>query len=67
MTTFFTHADLGGVRGNDNDGVVQFLGIKYASLKDRFSAASLVSDYGSGSIDATAFGYRILASPTDSC
>ncbi|KAF2442415.1 alpha/beta-hydrolase [Karstenula rhodostoma CBS 690.94] len=56
MTTTYKHKDLGEVKGNSNDGVVQFLGLKYASLENRFAAPSLVTDYGSGHTDATKFG-----------
>ncbi|KAL5447662.1 hypothetical protein PMIN05_001957 [Paraphaeosphaeria minitans] len=50
------HKDLGEIQGNSNNGVVQFLGLKYASLENRFAAPSLVTDYSSGLIDATKFG-----------
>lgn len=51
------HKDLGEVRGDNHDGVVHFLGVKYASLENRFAAPSLVTDYSSGKIDATKYGY----------
>ncbi|KAJ4296317.1 hypothetical protein N0V90_006362 [Kalmusia sp. IMI 367209] len=56
MTTTFKHQDLGDVKGNAKDGVVQFLGLKYASLEDRFASPSLVTEYGSGVIDASKYG-----------
>ncbi|KAF1975707.1 carboxylesteras-like protein [Bimuria novae-zelandiae CBS 107.79] len=56
MTTIFKHADLGKIKGNIKDGVAQFLGLKYASLQNRFAAPSLVTNYGSGTVDASKFG-----------
>ncbi|RAR15774.1 para-nitrobenzyl esterase [Stemphylium lycopersici] len=56
MSATFKHAALGELEGNKVDGSIQFLGLKYASIKDRFAPPELVSDYGSGSTDATKFG-----------
>lgn len=39
------------------DGVVQFLGIKYASLKDRFAASEIYEHDAQGTINATQLGY----------
>jgi hypothetical protein len=36
--------------------VIQFRGIKYASLKDQLSVPEMVTTYGSDIIDATSFG-----------
>lgn len=57
MSATFKHAALGELEGNKVDGSIQFLGLKYASIKDRFAPPELVSDYGSGSTDATKFGF----------
>jgi hypothetical protein len=57
MSTVFEHADLGGIRGKVVDGTVQFLGLKYASLKDRLALPQLVTRYGAGTIDASKYGY----------
>lgn len=57
MTTTFKHADLGELKGNVVDGTAQFLGLKYASLENRFAAPQLVTTYGSGAVDASKYGY----------
>ena len=56
MSNTFTHKELGAVKGNTKDGVTEFLGIKYASLENRFAPPSLVTSYGAGPLDATKFG-----------
>ena len=57
MSIAHKHKDLGEVQGTSHAEVVQFLGIKYASLENRFAAPSLVTDYSAGQLDATKFGY----------
>jgi hypothetical protein len=42
--------------GKNGNGVVQFLGISYASLKDQLSVPEMMQDYGADVIDATKFG-----------
>lgn len=57
MTAQVKHPQLGQIQGRQADGVIQFLGIKYASLKDRFSASELAKyDGGHNSIEATELG-----------
>lgn len=56
MATTLQHAELGEIRGNTVDGVVQFLGLKYATLKDRLASPELLDSYGPGPTDATKFG-----------
>ncbi|KAF2636651.1 carboxylesteras-like protein [Massarina eburnea CBS 473.64] len=56
MTTLFKHSDLGEVKGSSVDGAVQFLGLKYASLENRFAAPQLHTSSASGSIDASKYG-----------
>ncbi|KAF2641577.1 para-nitrobenzyl esterase [Massarina eburnea CBS 473.64] len=56
---------LGTFLGKPKDGVVQYLGIKYASLKDQLSAPELVTSYGTEVIDATSYGPRAPA--IDAC
>ncbi|KAK8236101.1 Alpha/Beta hydrolase protein [Phyllosticta capitalensis] len=62
----FKHPALGQVRGKarDDTGVVQFLGIKYANLKDRFAPAELIEE--AHGVDATKYGLPVI-SPPDSC
>jgi hypothetical protein len=57
MSAHLKHQKLGQIQGKQGDGVVQFLGIKYATVKDRFAGSELV-EYGSGEsvIDATNLG-----------
>jgi hypothetical protein len=57
MSTIFEHADLGEIKGKVVDGTVQFLGLKYASLRDRLAPPQLVTSYGAGTIDASKYGY----------
>ncbi|KAF1842781.1 alpha/beta-hydrolase [Cucurbitaria berberidis CBS 394.84] len=56
MSANFQHSSLGELKGNVGDGTVQFLGLKYANLKNRLAAAELVEGYGSGAIDASKYG-----------
>jgi carboxylesterase type B len=57
MATQFRHQSLGEIHGRKRDGVIQFLGIKYASLKDRFSGSELFDhNGGNGVIDGTKLG-----------
>jgi carboxylesterase type B len=67
MTITCKHTDLGEIQGNSHDGVAQFLGLKYASLENRFAAPSLVTHYSSGQTDATKFGYTMPPSLLGSC
>lgn len=58
MTTFqLRHPELGSITGRTHGDINQFLGIKYASLKDRFAAPQLLSKYEGESLDATKIGY----------
>jgi hypothetical protein len=50
------HPHLGELKGNSVDGAVQFLGLKYATLKNRLATAELVDSYDSGTTDATRYG-----------
>ncbi|KAK8164523.1 Alpha/Beta hydrolase protein [Phyllosticta citrichinensis] len=61
-----SHPALGEVRGKarDDTGVVQFLGIKYATLRDRFAPAELIEE--AHGVDATKYGLPVI-SPQDSC
>lgn len=56
MTTVLKTQNLGDIRGKDNGVVSQFLGIKYASLKDRLSDAVLVEQRSGDALDATKDG-----------
>lgn len=56
MVTTLKHSTLGNVKGNKGDQVVQFLGLKYATLKDRLATAQLLGSYGFDGVDATKYG-----------
>ncbi|KAF2874797.1 carboxylesteras-like protein [Massariosphaeria phaeospora] len=56
MTASFDHPELGQLKGNSTGGTVQFLGLKYASLENRFAQPKLVTSYGSGAINASTYG-----------
>jgi carboxylesterase type B len=60
--TSFLHPAIGRVIGKGGDKCTQFLGVKYATLKDRFADAELVRYDGSG-IDATRFGPQVISPP----
>ncbi|PSN62539.1 para-nitrobenzyl esterase [Corynespora cassiicola Philippines] len=52
-------------KGKKQDGVIQYLGVKYASLSNQLSVPEMVTEYGNGIVDATAFGPRCVAK--DAC
>ncbi|KAL4898094.1 Alpha/Beta hydrolase protein [Aspergillus ambiguus] len=56
MTTILQTKLLGDIRGKNVDGVTHYLGIKYATLKDRFADAELVETRQAGVLDATKDG-----------
>lgn len=51
-----TTTHLGEIRGKITNGVSQFLGIKYATLKNRLADAELVERRAGGVLDATKDG-----------
>lgn len=51
----FVHPKIGQVVGKEAEGCTQFLGVKYATLEHRFSAAQ-VAQYGGEGLDATKYG-----------
>ncbi|KAI1045304.1 hypothetical protein LB505_013929 [Fusarium chuoi] len=59
MAFALNHTRLGDIQGLklDDQGVVQFLGVQYATIAHRLAAPVLKSDYG-GKIDATRRGMR---------
>ncbi|KAK7522605.1 Alpha/Beta hydrolase protein [Phyllosticta citriasiana] len=60
-----SHPALGEVRGKARDdtspGLVQFLGIKYATLRDRFAPAELIEE--AHGVDATKYGLPVISPP----
>ncbi|KAF4545741.1 Carboxylesterase [Lasiodiplodia theobromae] len=60
------HPKLGTVRGkaaDDGSGVAQFLGIKYASLKDRFAPPELLKGDPKATVEAGEFGPHVVCLP----
>lgn len=55
MASTLKSASLREIRGRDNDGVIQYFGIKYATLKNRLADAELAESQG-GVLDATRDG-----------
>lgn len=47
---------LGEFRGKKGEGVTQYLGIKYAKVRDQLAAPELVREYGEGVVDASRYG-----------
>ncbi|OAL44019.1 carboxylesteras-like protein [Pyrenochaeta sp. DS3sAY3a] len=56
MAATIKHTTLGEVKGNIKSGTAQFLGLKYATLKNRLATAEIAQNDGTGVIDATKFG-----------
>jgi hypothetical protein len=57
MAAKLLHPSLGGIHGRQGDGVTQFLGIKYASLKDKFAPSEVYEhNKNNGVIDGTNLG-----------
>jgi carboxylesterase type B len=55
MTTLLQTC-FGTFQGKRGDGVTQYRGVKYASVKDQLSAPELVTEYGDAVVDATQYG-----------
>ena len=53
MTTVLKTSSLGEIRGRTTDGVTKYLGIQYATLKNRFADAELVESRSGDVLDAT--------------
>ncbi|EXL50330.1 hypothetical protein FOCG_08632 [Fusarium oxysporum f. sp. radicis-lycopersici 26381] len=64
MAFTLNHTQLGDIQGFklDGQGVVQYLGIQYATLAHRFAAPELKANYG-GTIDATNRGPTVVRPP----
>ena len=58
MTDILSHPSLGKIQGKLHNGVLQFLGIKYATLNDRFAEPVLARGHGKQEevLDATKYG-----------
>ncbi|KAF4447943.1 hypothetical protein F53441_8602 [Fusarium austroafricanum] len=64
MAFSLKHFQLGDIKGLrfDDQGVVQYLGIQYATLAHRFATPELRTNYG-GTIDATTRGPTVVRPP----
>ena len=61
MARILEHPTLGKIQGRANDGVTQFLNVKYAALSHRFGCPVLYEVAGSSEvINATQIGYATL-------
>jgi hypothetical protein len=56
MSTSLQHSKLGQLNGKVIEGTAQFLGLEYATLKNRLATAELLNKYEQGPIDATKYG-----------
>lgn len=56
MSTTLSTTKLGQIQGKSGDGVTQYLGIKYATLEDRFADAQLIEERHGDVLDATKDG-----------
>lgn len=56
MSAVLQTTSLGEIHGKDDNGVTQYLGIKYANLKNKLADAELVESREGGVLDATIDG-----------
>ncbi|KAH8703171.1 carboxylesterase-like protein [Talaromyces proteolyticus] len=63
MTETINHPLIGAIAGKAEDGIVQFLGVRYASLTDRLAEPELLSHYDGEEIDATKKGPQVISPP----
>ncbi|VUC36291.1 unnamed protein product [Clonostachys rosea] len=54
------HPAIGEVQGKYNKGVIQYLGLKYASLEDRFAEPKVLEYSGNEKIDGTRHGPTVV-------
>jgi len=54
-TITIDHPSIGSIKGLDGDGVYQFHGIQYGTLKDRLAESQIKTTYESP-LDATSHG-----------
>jgi hypothetical protein len=57
MTSFLQSTSLGGIMGRKRDGTIQYLGVPYATVRNRFAEAVVIESIdGGGILDATQYG-----------
>ncbi|KAM6529840.1 hypothetical protein FALCPG4_007966 [Fusarium falciforme] len=59
-SSFLQHPVIGHIRVRDGDGVVQCLGLKYASLENRFADAQIMNYPSEGHLTATRHGPPVI-------
>ncbi|KAI8663429.1 Carboxylic ester hydrolase [Fusarium keratoplasticum] len=59
-SSFLQHPVIGHIRVRDGDGVVQCLGLKYASLENRFAEAQIMDYPSEGHLTATRHGPPVI-------
>ncbi|KAJ5361867.1 alpha/beta-hydrolase [Penicillium brevicompactum] len=57
----FYHPALGTIRGISKNGAYQYLGIKYATLENRFAVPRIMEYDGNGEINATMHGAPVVS------
>ncbi|KAL4920056.1 Alpha/Beta hydrolase protein [Aspergillus aurantiobrunneus] len=63
MAAVLQNTRLGTIQGKSSEGVTQYLGIKYATLKDRLADAVLVDSRHGDALDATRDGPTAVSLP----
>ena len=63
MAETLKHSSLGKIQGVAKGGVIQYLGVKYATLKDKFAVGELWNG-NDGLIDATHLGPSVISPPS---
>ncbi|KAL4864391.1 hypothetical protein BDV12DRAFT_14371 [Aspergillus spectabilis] len=63
MATVLETKNLGAIRGISNEGVNQYLGVKYATLKNRLADAVLIDTREGDVLDATSDGPTAVSLP----
>nr|OQO28971.1 hypothetical protein B0A51_03780 [Rachicladosporium sp. CCFEE 5018] len=59
QTLEYSHPSIGDFTGRRQDGILQFLGVQYATLADRFAPAFLKNYPTDGVVDATQHGPQV--------
>ena len=56
-----SHPTIGTIRGiRKTNRISQYLGVRYAMLKDRFSRGEIQKSYSEPVLDATNYGYKTI-------
>ncbi|RSL94914.1 hypothetical protein CEP52_012376 [Fusarium oligoseptatum] len=59
-TSFLQHPVIGQIHARDGDGVIQCLGLKYATLENRFAEAQIMEYPSEGRLTATKHGPPVI-------